>query len=262
MSIIKLTPYLKLFTYGMDNTLELLNNLTVDHSKIDVAISKISTDVEANKLEISTLDMRVETIEDSMDEFTTQITNEVNDIKNNVDTSLADFDTRLSKNESDIASLKPENIRDLENRVTLAETQIKNNSELITGLTRRIDDDEDNLSQHAIRLDSLDAELLTQKNDLSNLTLEFNNYVDGTNTELNEIKTNIQTNSDNITQLSTEVNSLQSAVEGSQESIITNANAITALAQQISNLQDRMSHTESLIINLDERVRALEEKGG
>lgn len=272
MSIISRTNNLQLTTYGTNNTQEFLNDITKDNLQLDTVIQKNIEDINALKIETTSLDARVETVEDTVSTFTEEIQKDIKDFTDTVNENIADFETkvstsitkfdvRLTKNEEDIARLKPENIADLENRVSLAETQIKNNSELIQGLTTRLEDDEDNLAQHALRLDNLDKTVEKNRIDISDLNLSFAEYQETMEERLSDDEATIAALESEYQRLGREVQSLQSAVEGTQVSIQTNANNIQTLAGQISDLQSRMTETESKVINLDQRVKVLEEKG-
>lgn len=267
MSIIRFTKNYALHTYGTSNIEIFLNDLTKDNVVIDTELKRLSDAAQVQETETDSLESRIETVEDTVSTFTEEVTKQIDDFTNTVNediagmhTELNEFDARLSKNESDIASLKPENIADLENRVTIAEQQIANNAELIKGITSRLDDDEENLSQHAIRLDALERENESNQTAISDLTNNFNEFQDNTNESISTITAEITGIKGNLESTNREVASLQSAVEGSQVSIQTINEQIQTLSNQVTNLNDRLSFTENKVINLDERVKKLEEK--
>ena len=191
----------------------------------------------------------------------------LSDVVNNAE-SLADtvnehteileaYGTKINGLEESVSALQPENIENLENRVSIAETQIGNNSNLIDALTTRLTDDEDNLSQHAIRIGNLEQKTGVLEASTSELSEKLNAETTNINERINGIETNVSSLNNNVTSLSNKVDNLDADVDGMHEAIQTNANNIQTASNNISNLQSRMTYTESEIIRLDQKNFAM-----
>ena len=196
----------------------------------------------------------------------------LSDVVNNAE-SLADtvnehteilkvYGNRISGLEESVSTLQPENIENLENRVSIAETQIENNSNLIDALTTRLTDDEDNISQHAIRIGNLEQKTGTLETSISELSEKLNTETTNLNERVNVIETNVSSLDSNIASISNKVDALDADVDGVHEAIQTNANNIQTASNNIANLQGRMTYTESEIIKLSQKSFAMYYKTG
>lgn len=196
----------------------------------------------------------------------------LSDIVNNAE-SLADtvnehteiieaYGTKINELEESVSILQPENIENLENRVGIAETQISNNSNLIDALTTRLTDDEDNLSQHAIRIGNLEQKTCSLETSISELSEKLNTETTNINEHVNGIETNVSSLDNNVSSLSNKVDDLDADVDSVHEAIQTNANNIQTASNNISNLQSRMTYTESEIIKLSQKNFAMYYKLG
>ena len=196
----------------------------------------------------------------------------LSDVVNNAE-SLADtvnehteilkvYGNRIGDIEESVSALQPENIENLENRVSIAETQIGNNSNLIDALTIRLTDDEDNISQHAIRIGNLEQKTGALETLTSELSEKLNTETTNLNERVNRIETSVSSLDNNVTSLSNKVDDLDADVDGVHESIQTNANNIQTASNNIANLQSRMTYTESEIIRLSQKNFAMYYKLG
>lgn len=196
----------------------------------------------------------------------------LSDVVNNAE-SLADtvnehteilkvYGNRISGLEESVSALQPENIENLEDRVSITETQIGNNSKLIDALTTRLTDDEDNLSQHAIRIGNLEQKTGSLETSISELSEKLNTETTNINERVNVIETNVSSLDNNVSSLSNKVDYLDADVDGVHEAIQTNANNIQTASDNISNLQSRMTYTESEIIKLSQKNFAMYYKLG
>ena len=172
------------------------------------------------------------------------------------------YNSRIDGLEESVSALQPENIENLEDRVSITETQIDNNSKLIDALTTRLTDDEDNLSQHAIRIGNLEQKTSSLETSISELSEKLNTETTNINVRVNGIETNVSSLDNNVTSLSNKVVDLDADVDGVHEAIQTNANNIQTASNNIANLQSRMTYTESEIIRLNQKNFAMYYKLG
>ena len=142
---------------------------------------------------------------------------------------LEAYGTKINGLEKSVSALQPENIENLENRVSIAETQISNNSNLIDALTIRLTDDEDNIQQHAIRIGNLEQKTGALETSTSELSEKLNTETTNLNERVNGIETNVSSLDNNVTSLSNKVDALDADVDGVHEAIQTNANNIFVL---------------------------------
>ena len=227
---IKSTNY-NLIGYSGSEIPPLLSDITNNNDIIDSELKRLS-DVVIN----------AESLADTVNEHT-----EI----------LGVYNTRISGLEESVSVLQPENIENLENRVSITETQIGNNSNLIDALTTRLTDDEDNLSQHAIRIGNLEQKTRTLETTTSELSERLNTETTNINERVNGIETNVSSLYNNVSSLSNKVDNLDTDVDGVHEAIQTNANNIQTASNNISNLQSRMTYTESEIIKLNQKNFAM-----
>ena len=172
------------------------------------------------------------------------------------------YGNRIGGLEKSVSALQPENIENLENRVSIAETQIGNNSKLIDALTTRLTDDEDNIAQHTIRIGNLEQKTKTLETTTSELSEKLNTETTNLNERVNGIETNVSSLDNNVASLSNKVDNLDADVDGVHEAIQTNANNIQTASDNIANLQSRMTYTESEIIKLSQKNFAMYYKLG
>lgn len=205
---------------------------------------------------------------DIIDSELKRLSDVVNDAESIADTVnehteiLKVYGNRIGGLEESVSALQPENIENLENRVSIAETQISNNSNLIDALTTRLTDDEDNISQHAIRIGNLEQKTGSLETSISELSEKLNTETTNLNDRVNVIETNVSSLDNNVTSLSNKVNDLDTDVDGVHEAIQTNANNIQTASNNIANLQSRMTYTESEIIKLGQKNFAMYYKLG
>lgn len=172
------------------------------------------------------------------------------------------YGNRINGLEENVSVLQPENIENLESRVSITEIQIDNNSNLIDALTIRLTDDEDNISQHAIRIGNLEQKTGTLETSISEISEKLNTETTNLNERVNEIESSISSLNNNVTSLSNKVDDLDSDVDGVHEAIQTNANNIQTASNNIANLQSRMTYTENEIIKLSQKNFAMYYKLG
>ena len=198
--------------------------------------------------------------------------NRLSDVVNNAE-SLADtvnehteilkvYGNRIGGLEESVSVLQPENIENLENRVSITEIQISNNSNLIDALTTRLTDDEDNIQQHAIRIGNLEQKTDALEKSTSELSEKLNTETTNLNERVNGIETNVSSLDNNVSSISSKVDDLDADVDGVHEAIQTNANNIQTASNNIANLQGRMAYTESEIIKLSQKNFAMYYKLG
>ena len=205
---------------------------------------------------------------DIIDSELKRLSDVVNNAKSLADTVnehteiLETYNTRISSLEESVSVLQPENIENLENRVTITETQIGNNSNLIDALTTRLTDDEYNIQQHAIRIGNVEQKTSALETSTSELSEKLNTETTNLNERVNGIETNVSSLDNNVTSLSNKVDNLDADVNGAHEAIQTNANNIQTASNNIANLQGRMTYTESEIIKLSQKNFAMYYKLG
>ena len=198
--------------------------------------------------------------------------NRLSDVVNNAE-SLADtvnehteilkvYGNRIGGLEESVSVLQPENIENLENRVSITEIQISNNSNLIDALTTRLTDDEDNIQQHAIRIGNLEQKTDALEKSTSELSEKLNTETTNLNERVNGIETNVSSLDNNVSSISSKIDDLDADVDGVHEAIQTNANNIQTASNNIANLQGRMTYTESEIIKLSQKNFAMYYKLG
>lgn len=247
MSTIQKTQHYQ-FTVYQNPALLVEEDLTENFQKVDGSLYQLQN--EENSLE-DRMDAAEQDITDNRMELTDQGTKVAG-----LETNFTALEQRVTKNEQDIATLQPETIDEVVERLGIAEENIKNNAELIEGLEVRLTDDEDNLQQHAVRLDHLDSKTET-----------LGTLIGTTGAEVVQMKTDITDLQQEVVKWQTDMSALDqkmteslNEVQGLQDLVKAQTAQIATIAGQITDLQERMTITEERVINLDQRVTALENK--
>lgn len=241
MSKVILTKNLGLTTYSGAVLTPFEKDVSSNFSIVDERVGQ-------NATEASQLDARMEAAEDDIMQI-----RETTETHTALITAMrADVD----KNTEEIAVLKPEGIDDLRDRVEALGEMGNTNANLIQALTVRIADDEDNLAQHAIRIGNLEALLPTLQTAISTIREAINQIA----AELEEAKKEIVDSQGDIAALDADMSDVKTTVEGFNTQFETIGVQLENISANYANLQARQSDTESKVINLDGRVKALEEK--
>lgn len=274
MSKITLTQNYNLITYSGISDKLILRDLSHNFGIIDAEMKRENVELEAlqDRMEAAESDIMTHASEISqikethaadVSELQSEITTNKEAAENSLqgyitsnDAAVGALDTRLTAAENDIKLLQPETIEEVVERLGIAEDNIANNAELIEGMTTRLSDDEDNLSQHAIRLDALDGKTETLATLIGNV-----------GTEVTELQTDITTLLGEVVKWQEDVSELDKSlseglheIQGLQDLVRAQTAQIGTIAAQITDLQKRMTTTEAKVIDLDGRVRALEQK--
>lgn len=241
MSRIYYTDNFKFATYTGANLTPFQRDTSDNFKKADIAIG-------TNKVEYGQLDARMEAAEDDI-----MILRETSDVTVAKVTALQ---TSVEKNTEDIATLKPEGIDELQERIEAVGTLANTNANLIQALTVRLADDEDNIAQHAVRIGNLEQLLPTLQTALQQIQAAINNL----SSDLTEAKSEIVANQGDIAALDEKMSDTDTSISGINTQLTTLGTQMENISENYANLQQRQTDTEAKVINLDGRVKALEDK--
>lgn len=257
MSIITKTPNIKLISYAGENYPPILYSIIADNNNIlDTTIKNLQDTVSGAQAvgeRVSMLEAEVDNLQDDFVGINVQISdiklhNADQDTKINANTiEVGSLDARLTAVEDDVSHIDLGNIKQIE-------INVATNANSIQALEIRLTDDEDNLSQHAMRLDALDkavfpdgpGETETEFDKINAAIAALSQQINNLQTQINANKTEIQSINGDITEL--------------QDNVSVHGTTLETQTGQIANLQGRMTTSEAKIIDLDQRVKKLEEK--
>lgn len=245
MAVYSQTPILKLAQYAGQDIPTFLEDMSDSFIKIDRAF----TDVKESNDKVIEYLPDIEGFQNAYDE----IKGYVPVIEQN-NQLVEDLKQDVAKLQGDVDLLQPAKVEDLEKRMDLVEAVQITNSNLIEGLTTRLSDDEDNLSQHAIRLDNLEKAVATNDTVIKDLTASFDDFMSDTNDSIADINNNVSDINTKLEESGTKQDDFNKLLESLNESVLSINQQLNAISAQITNLQDRMTYSESKIIELEGKI--------
>ncbi len=190
---------------------------------------------------------------------------EVSNIKTTSDTNasnITDLTSKVQTNTNDISTLKStiatnsSDITDLKNKVKTNTDNISTNSSDITNLKSKVKTNSDNISTNTSNIESLTNSIDSHSTQISNLNYEVGIDSDGISTD-SGLKKNVSTLTEQLNNLNTTAEKLQTQIGNSENGIIKN---ITDLQTQIGNSENGIvkdiSDLQTQIGNISETVES------
>lgn len=146
------------------------------------------------------------------------------------------LDDRLTTAEDDILNLTPPHLESIETRLGIAEGNIALNAETLAGFSKRLSDDEENIKMHAYRLSNLERNLGSDGNRLKVLD-QLNDKVNDQAVEISNVKRNLGVMESSITGIDKEVKALQENEVTQNETLVTLSGSVTNLLERMDKTE-------------------------
>lgn len=228
----------------------------------------IPTHLTQNKENMLAIDAELKSIRDDMSEYESEqeqideLRSDLNALTSNVNNYESTTDERLDLLESDVAALKPENIKNIQTRLTSVEDKAQATADALHALTDRVADDETTIANHTGLINGLRADLdeccEEVKTHLSTIDDEID-ALEAADTQINskvdELDSKVDELDENVTNLSHDVASVLADIQTNASNIATNASHIDNLEHRVDDLEDRADTYDAQFSSISEFAR-------
>lgn len=247
MSIIKKTPNYNLkYSDGA-----VIPTYLVHNKENMIAIDNELKSIRADMANYESEQEQIDELRSDLDALTTSV-NEYEETT----------DTRLDSLESDVAALKPENIKNIQTRLTSVEDKAQATADALHALADRVADDETTIANHTGLINGLRSDLDECCDEVNQHLSTIDHEIDALeaadtqiNSKVDELDSKVDELDENVTSLSHDVASVLADIQTNAANIATNASHIDNLEHRVDDLEDRADTYDAQFSSISEFTR-------
>lgn len=228
----------------------------------------IPTHLKHNADNMKIIDAELKHIEDEMAEYVGEqaqidaLREDLTTLENSVDEYETATDARIDAVESDVAALKPENIKNIETRLTSVENKAQATADALHALTDRVADDETTIANHGVLIDGLRSDLDECCDEVKTHLTTIDNEIDALEAQdveiiakVDDLDNTVEALDAHVTTLANDVNSVLLDIQTNAANIATNASHIDNLEHRVDDLEDRANGYDAQFSSISEYAR-------